>query len=264
MPAHTSPNRTVSFRSIAGFTLVELLVVIGIIALLISILLPALSKARLAAQQVACASNLRQIGLAFQQYALTNNQCIPRTGVGFPQNGGGTYSVGWPQALIYANSFGNYQYPTGSGTSAPWDNSFRSMMSTIFNCPTAPKDDPTHNTRKGDYAINDQLLSDEAKDQNLPKADPRVHFRMNKVKISAELILAGENSDDGSSVTLQNPGIAQVERYLIRHYGGTNFLFFDGHVEWIKMGMYDAAGTRMHTLAYNVKDRRLPRHNARQ
>jgi prepilin-type N-terminal cleavage/methylation domain-containing protein len=60
-----------------GFTLVELLVVIGIIALLISILLPSLNQARENAKATQCLSNLRQLGLAFMMYANAHGGKLP-------------------------------------------------------------------------------------------------------------------------------------------------------------------------------------------
>src|SRR6476659_1248497 len=60
-----------------GFTLVELLVVIGIIALLVSLLLPSLNKARQAAARVACSAQMQQLGLGMQMYLNQYNSTYP-------------------------------------------------------------------------------------------------------------------------------------------------------------------------------------------
>src|SRR4051794_10092785 len=60
-----------------AFTLVELLVVIGIIAVLISALLPALNRARQAANSIDCQARLRQMGQALQIYAVNNKGVVP-------------------------------------------------------------------------------------------------------------------------------------------------------------------------------------------
>src|SRR5215210_9350341 len=96
-----------------GFTLVELLVVIGIIAVLIAILLPALSRARAQAKAVQCQSNLRSIGQGLMIYVNTHKGTLP-----FGFFGGNATSSGTHWALLLHHAL------TGKG--ADWNDAYAS------------------------------------------------------------------------------------------------------------------------------------------
>src|SRR4051794_29400031 len=105
-----------------GFTLVELLVVIGIIAVLIGVLLPALSAARRQANTVKCLANLRSLGQSFLLYANDHKDAFPvvrsDTPVvnGVPTNGQNTYYT--DMLMKYVSKYGKMNFQIGTDAKA--------------------------------------------------------------------------------------------------------------------------------------------------
>jgi prepilin-type N-terminal cleavage/methylation domain-containing protein/prepilin-type processing-associated H-X9-DG protein len=172
---------TARFRR-SGFTLVELLVVIGIIGLLLSLLLPALSRARQAARATLCASNMRQIGTGWLLYAIDNESAaapgrMANDTSGRP--GANVYWVGngeqwrprWYITLGASAGFHAYDFPSP----LPADDNTKLVDNEVFLCPEVD----WRNNRNYNYGYNFQFLGNSRK-----KTDGSGRFINFPVKIS--------------------------------------------------------------------------------
>ncbi|MFI5381336.1 MAG: prepilin-type N-terminal cleavage/methylation domain-containing protein [Tepidisphaerales bacterium] len=246
-------------RKRPAFTLVELLVVIGIIALLIAILLPALNKAQQQAKKVVCQSNLRGMGQAMalyiQEYKYYTGHCV------FLPNGRPIVAV-WPTRLRKAMKGGRE----------------------MFNCPAQPteyrwradygsgagyaiKDDAGYGYEVGErlldvfaipfhYAYNDWGYYDPTSDNAAMKGlggDISGGFNCKelkaaRVKKSSEMIAIADNTPDGSWDFNLDP--RQSDQYPGKiHNGGCNVLFCDGHVDWFVQWQITEQGLAMAKLS---------------
>ena len=242
-------NQTTSHRQrpngVAGFTLIELLVVIAIIAILSALLLPALSKAKSTARNVACLSNLKQLDLCMHLYVVDNNDFF------VPNNSIATFIL-TTNGYVWAALPGSSWLPdVDADTEIDPINIVNGLLFQynkalpIYHCPA---DESTLHTPDGQslaqlrwrsynlsQSVNGYPQGDAEYFHSIPAWTKYTEVRH---PIPGELfVFIDESADTIQDAEFGNPpagGIFQQEWWDMpsdRHNKGANLAFADGHVE---------------------------------